>query len=1119
MQNKLAKILFSTRLMSILFVVFAVAMAAGTILDRNMDTSPTPYTRSVIYNAWWFEAIMVFFVINFCGNIVRFRLFRKEKWATLTLHLAFILILIGAFITRYHSFEGMMPIREGETENTFLSQKTYITGFVNGDYKINGVAQRLPVNKEVDFSGRMENNFSYNAVYGDQPFSIELEKFVVGAEKDIIESETGESYLKMVEAGNGTPHNHYLKDGEKAQNIHNTLIALNNYQAGAINITSKNGQLFIESPFEGEYLQMATMNKGKLYKDSIQPLMLRSRYVIGEMQMVFPKPVTKGEFDIVQKSKMLKNDEDGAVLKITTNNETKRLLLLGGLGMNNQFERVEVGGLEFDFRYGSKVLDLPFSIKLNDFVAERYPGSETAYASFMSKVTVIDEAQGNFDYKVFMNNILDHRGYRFFQAKFDENETRTILSVNHDFYGTWVTYIGYTLLYFGMLAILFDKKTRFADLKRYLEKVKEKKSTLLSALLIAFTIGLSAQEQHTNHDGHNHAADQAQVVEKVEQDVQHSENDGHDHTKRESRKAPSKTQIDSVLLANVAPKAIADHFGKLVIQDVGGRMMPIDTYASELLRKVSKSDTYAGLTANQVFLSIQESPMLWYNVPVIHLNYQKADSLRGILGVPKTQKYVTLLDFFSDDFRYKLDPYLEDATSAQIKSGIQKEFVEANERVSLLSAAIEGRALKIYPIPNDDNNKWISAFEYKNEGYKEKVNDTIYGNYIQSSFDYYLYNLNNDKQTKDYTKSQKLLSEFTKLQNKLGADVMISESKVNAEVSYNKFDVFKKLFSWYMYAGVLLFILLIVQIFKDKSKALGLVVNILKIILFILFVIHTLGLIARWYISGHAPWSDAYESMIYVAWATMFFTLTIGVTKKKSTVKGLTFLEKLKSLFNVRTSDLTLAAGTFVTAMILMIAHWNWMDPAIANLQPVLNSYWLMIHVAVIVASYGPFTLGAILAIVSLLLMILTTDKTKVKMDLNIKELTTITEMALTVGLVMLTIGNFLGGQWANESWGRYWGWDPKETWALISIMVYAFVIHMRLVPGLRGRWFFNLMSIIAFGSILMTYFGVNFYLAGLHSYASGDQILSFKLIATTLGFVAVLGFFSYRKYSKYYKK
>ncbi|MDX1471059.1 MAG: cytochrome c biogenesis protein CcsA, partial [Flavobacteriaceae bacterium] len=215
----------------------------------------------------------------------------------------------------------------------------------------------------------------------------------------------------------------------------------------------------------------------------------------------------------------------------------------------------------------------------------------------------------------------------------------------------------------------------------------------------------------------------------------------------------------------------------------------------------------------------------------------------------------------------------------------------------------------------------------------------------------------------------------------------------------------------------------------------------------------------------------------------------------------------------------TIAATAFVTAMILMVAHWNWMDPAIANLQPVLDSYWLMIHVAVIVASYGPFTLGMILGITALVLMILTNKKNKVKMGLNIKELTIINEMALTVGLVMLTIGNFLGGMWANESWGRYWGWDPKETWALISIMIYAFVIHMRLVPGLRSRFGFNLASILAFSSIMMTYFGVNFYLSGLHSYASGDQILSFQFIAITLAIIGILSFLAYRKYRMYFQK
>src|SRR5690606_14793477 len=180
MQKKLANILFSTRLTAVLFLVFAAAMVTGTFLDAGEDTSPTAYTRNLIYNAWWFEAIMVIFVINFLGNIAKYRLYKKEKWDTLILHLAFIFILVGAGITRYISFEGMMSIREGATENTFLSQKTYVTAYIDGDYMIDGVAQRLPIEQEVDFSHRMKNDFKIETKYNEQPVTIELEKFIKG---------------------------------------------------------------------------------------------------------------------------------------------------------------------------------------------------------------------------------------------------------------------------------------------------------------------------------------------------------------------------------------------------------------------------------------------------------------------------------------------------------------------------------------------------------------------------------------------------------------------------------------------------------------------------------------------------------------------------------------------------------------------------------------------------------------------------------------------------------------------------------------------------------------------------------------------------------------------------
>ncbi|WP_053971963.1 c-type cytochrome biogenesis protein CcsB [Mangrovimonas sp. ST2L15] len=1062
MQNKLAKILFSTRLTAILFIVFAAAMATGTFLDAGQDTSPTPLTRNLIYNAKWFEAIMALFVINFLGNIFRYQLHKKEKWASLLLHLAFIFILVGAGITRYFGFEGMMPIREGDTENTFFSRETYITAYIDGDFEINGQPQRRVEEEVVDFSPRMDNEFHLTTDYNGQPVTLEMTKFIGGAELDVVPNDEGESYLKVVESGGGSPHNHFLKEGE-VQSIHNVLFSLNKHVDGAVNITYDQGNLQIQSPFEGEYMTMATGETGQLVKDSLQPLILRSRYVIGSMQMVFPKPVIKGTFDIVKKSTLLKGDEDGVVMKVTSNNDTKYVRLLGGQGHSGTFEQVEVGGLDIAVKYGSKIRELPFSIKLNDFIADKYPGTEKSYSAFESDVTILDEEEGDFNYRIYMNHILDHRGYRFFQSGFDPDEKGTKLSVNHDQMGTWVTYIGYFLLYLGLMATLFSRGTRFGDLGRMLKKTKEKKAKLLAALLIFISCSVFSQ---------------------------HTQDDGHSHTK------PNREQLDSILKQHITPKEHADKFGHLVIQDLGGRMMPVNTYASEMLRKLSKYDTYKDFDANQVFLSIQESPLLWWNVPIIHLKPKKDDSIRSIIGIEKTQKYAALVDFFTERGDYKLGPYLEDAYSAGIPNAIQNELKEIDQHVNLFYNTIEGGSLRIFPVPNDENNKWISSSEYRRDGYNEKIEDSLYGNFINSGFNAYLFTLNNAKQTGDFSKADELLESFKRTQQRYGGDVMLSDKKIKAEILYNKYDIFKKLFSWYMYASSLLFIVLIVQIFKEKSRGITLSVSILKGIVLVLFGLHLAGLIVRWYVSGHAPWSDAYESMIYVSWAVMLFGLILG-----------------------RKSDLTIAAAAFVTSMLLMIAHWNWMDPAIANLQPVLDSYWLMIHVAVIVASYGPFTLGAILGIVTLFLMAFTNKDNKKKMGINIQELTIINEMALTVGLVMLTIGNFLGGMWANESWGRYWGWDPKETWALISIMVYAFVIHMRLVPGLRGRFAFNLASILAFPSIIFTYLGVNFYLSGLHSYQSGQKIDSYNTIGIALGLIAILAFFAFRKYAKFYRK
>ena len=402
--NFIKKILFSNRLTGLLFIVFIIAMAVGTFLDAGQETSPTPLTRNYVYNAWWFELIMLFFVINFIGNVFKYNLFNKRKWPVLLLHFSWIFILIGAFITRYIGFEGVMSIREGSTENAFLSEKTYVNINIDGDsVDVNGQLLRLPIEKEVDFSPRMENHFYISTNYNREPITIKLTDFISGAEEDIVEDENGEYYLKLVESATGMPHNHFIKDGS-VENVHNTLYTLNNYVEGAVNITyDENLNLFINSPYDAEYLVMASMSQGFLKAGSTEPLSLRSRYIINDQSIVFPKTVIKGKFDVVKKSELLKSDQDGIELLISTTNDSKKIRVIGGKGTNNPFKSFKIGGKEFSIRYGSKVFDLPFSIKLNDFIAEKYPGTEKSYSSFASEVTVIDETP--FDYRIYMNNI------------------------------------------------------------------------------------------------------------------------------------------------------------------------------------------------------------------------------------------------------------------------------------------------------------------------------------------------------------------------------------------------------------------------------------------------------------------------------------------------------------------------------------------------------------------------------------------------------------------------------------------------------------------------------------------------------------------------------------------
>jgi len=320
-----------------------------------------------------------------------------------------------------------------------------------------------------------------------------------------------------------------------------------------------------------------------------------------------------------------------------------------------------------------------------------------------------------------------------------------------------------------------------------------------------------------------------------------------------------------------------------------------------------------------------------------------------------------------------------------------------------------------------------------------------------------------------------------------------NSSRIQSEILLNKLSVFNRLAGIYFIIGLLLLGLLFYQVFYPQKK-ISLFIKGLLMVLLVGFIFHTLGLGLRWYVSARAPWSNGYESMIYIAWTASL----AGLLFARKSLGGLT-------------------ATVLLAAIFLGVSGLSFLDPEITPLVPVLKSYWLTIHVSLEAGSYGFLLLGALIGLINLALISAMNSKNKQRVKSIVKQMSYRSELILIVGLFMLSIGTYLGGIWANESWGRYWGWDAKETWALVSILVYAFILHMRFVPGLKGFYKYNVASVIGLYSIVMTYFGVNYYLSGLHSYATGDPVPIPTWAYYLTAFIILLSLFAHVKKKKYW--
>jgi len=877
-------------------------------------------------------------------------------------------------------------------------------------------------------------SFYKESEVGNTPFSVRYSRYLPNASETVVDSEGGKPIAALlITRARGFREVVYLAEGE-AKEVDNLKLSFGDNESCDLKISLRSDTFTISSNTELSSMSMMTRETTTIPAGEETILGEMIIYSTPHYRIVPQKLSLSGM--IMPVSVSTENSvtgKDAFEIELRYGTELRKTYLYDVYNGEPDTTVVSIDNKDFVLTFGPDIIEFPFFVMLEDFKLERYPGSSSP-SGYRSEVVLIDkENDVNMPYSIYMNNILKYKGYRFYQSSYDPDERGTILSVNHDMAGMLVTYTGYAMLFVFILFSLINRNSVFRKVKPSLWR--NSGSRLLGMIIFFLSLSIFA--------GAN----------------------------------PSKIVFD---------KKKVEEFGRVLVQDQKGRTKPLYTLSHDILRKINRNNNYNGYSPIQVFMGLSTDFQNWQDEPLIKISNK---DLRKTIGI--TDEYASvnqLIDFEKGE--YLLAGMIQEIVNKPVaeRDKMDKEIIKVDERVNILMMLARGEFFRFFPL-RDGTHSWGTPSEaLKNALHAD---DSLYISSILSLYTSALYEGTN---TGSYEKADEYLESLINYQRKYAGYELPSETKVKAEIFYYKSMIFERLFPYYATVGIIMLVILISMIIRGKTGRTPLV-KVFSGLILLGFIFHTSGLAIRWYISGHSPMSNGYESMLFISWVTV-----------------------LAGLLFSRRSSLTLAATAVLASLTLMVAHLSFMDPEITNLVPVLQSYWLTLHVSVITASYGFLGLGAILGLVIMILYSLNTRKNRQNILKTVDDLTIINYRTLTLGLYFLTIGTFLGAVWANESWGRYWGWDPKETWSLITMIVYAFVIHAKNIKALNSIFVFSLMSVYAFSSVLMTYFGVNYYLSGLHSYAGGDPVPIPAFVYISIAVLLALSFYSYNRYKKLVK-
>ena len=476
-------------------------------------------------------------------------------------------------------------------------------------------------------------------------------------------------------------------------------------------------------------------------------------------------------------------------------------------------------------------------------------------------------------------------------------------------------------------------------------------------------------------------------------------------------------------------KEIADEMGQVAVL-YNGRICPLNTAATDFVTKLCGKSTWEGMSANEIFLNWTIFYTEWEKRTIIKVKDREVQKILGING-----KWACVRDFYTSQNDYKLKDKISDVS---LPESTRKAIRETDEKIQVVTMFYNSELLRIFPLSNH------GVIEWHKPGSTELPQDVGEAEFqfINHIMDHLVMSI----LAKDVTKAKSIIAKIRVYQKEKAQDILPSGALMQAEIINNRLLSA----TWSVFVCLIFSLLFCVMFFSRRPERRVGICHTVFVLLLTIYI--TLLIALRWWISGHVPMSNGFETMLFMAWISMLLTLTL--TRHFPVMK---------------------AFGPVVSSFCLLVAMLASGNPQITQLMPVLQSPLLTFHVVFVMLAYAILAIITLIAIQCLALRLRASE---------MERMTTLSQFLLYPAVAFLAIGIFIGAVWANVSWGTYWSWDPKETWALITLMVYAIPLHQSSLWQSRKPRSYHWFVLLSFLTVLMTYFGVNYFLSGMHSYA-----------------------------------